>query len=254
MHLHFGRKSSLVVAALVVVGAAAAASGMAWRAEANDSLALNSQAETIAKMRSEMTMLEARAAAQPEWPGIATAVERSVVTISTEAGLGSGWVVHANAIGSDIVTNFHVVEEAVSAGIVAVNVLQFDRTMQGTIVRVDRNDDLALVHIDVRLDALEIATLRPRLGSTVMAVGSPLGLDGTISIGVVSGFRSLGGSDYVQFSAAISPGNSGGPLVDSGGHVVGIVTAKLVGEGVDALGFAIPVETACLKLSQCAHL
>lgn len=84
-----------------------------------------------------------------------------------------------------------------------------------------------------------------------MAVGSPLGLGGSLSIGVVSGFRSLDGSDYLQFSAAISPGNSGGPVIDSDGHVVGVATAKLVADGAEALGLAIPVQTACASLVVC---
>ena len=134
-----------------------------------------------------------------------------------------------------------------------VDVLQGDRTIKGTIVRVDRGDDLAVVHVADQFVALHAAAVRPSIGSTVMAVGSPLGLGGTVSIGIVSGFRSLGGSDYVQFSAPISPGNSGGPIVDRSGHVVAIATAKLVGDGVEALGFAIPVQTACASLALCVQ-
>ena len=84
-----------------------------------------------------------------------------------------------------------------------------------------------------------------------MAVGSPLGLDGTVTLGVVSGFRSLDGSDYIQFSAPISPGNSGGPVVDAGGRVVAIASAKFVGDGVEGLSLAIPIQTACLSLVTC---
>jgi putative serine protease PepD len=78
-----------------------------------------------------------------------------------------------------------------------------------------------------------------------MAVGAPLGLDGSVSIGVVSGFRSIEGSDYIQFSAAISPGNSGGPVVDAQGRVVAVATAKFVAPGAEALSLAIPVQTVC---------
>src|SRR2546421_552195 len=92
---------------------------------------------------------------------------------------------------------------------------------------------------------------RPKLGTTVMAVGSPLGLDGTISIGVVSGYRSLGGSNYLQFTAAISPGNSGGPVIDSRGRVVAIASAKLVYPGAEALSLGIPVAVACDSLVVC---
>jgi hypothetical protein len=87
----------------------------------------------------------------------------------------------------------------------------------------------------------------------VMTAGSPLGLSGTVSVGVLSGFRSLFGSDYLQFTTAISPGNSGGPVVDRKGRVVGIATAKLMADGAEALGFAIPVQNACATLAACAQ-
>jgi putative serine protease PepD len=84
-----------------------------------------------------------------------------------------------------------------------------------------------------------------------MAVGSPLGLAGSLSIGVVSGYRSIDGSDYVQFSAPISPGNSGGPVVDGQGRVVALAAAKFEGAGVEALSLAIPVQTVCTMLVSC---
>jgi S1-C subfamily serine protease len=145
-----------------------------------------------------------------------------------------------------------VVAEAVDAGAKTVEVLQLDRMLEGVVVRTDRTDDLAVVHVHERLTALVVAAARPRVGTTVMAAGSPLGLSGTVSVGVVSGFRSLFGSDYLQFTAAISPGNSGGPVVDRQGHVVGIATAKLLADGAEALAFAIPVQTACASLVACA--
>jgi S1-C subfamily serine protease len=244
---------TLLVTAALAGGAAGTAAGQALSADIDDAQSVASQARTIAQIKAELRLLEARAAAQADWPAIASMVEPSVLTISTNTGLGSAWVVHSDQTGSDLITNFHVVEEGVSAGLVAVDVRQLDRMMKGTIVRVDRNDDLALIHVTVSLAALELAPLRPPLGTTVMAVGSPLGLGGTVSIGVISGFRSLGGSDYVQFSAPISPGNSGGPVVDREGHVVAIATAKLTGDGVEALAFAIPAQTVCVILVHCAQ-
>jgi putative serine protease PepD len=86
-----------------------------------------------------------------------------------------------------------------------------------------------------------------------MAVGSPLGLGGTVSVGVVSGFRSLDGNPYMQFSAPISPGNSGGPVVDGKGFVVGVASAKLVGQGVEGLSLAIPVQTMCAVFLSCVQ-
>jgi S1-C subfamily serine protease len=154
-------------------------------------------------------------------------------------------VADSDASGSDLVTNLHVVADAWDAGIDTVDVAIGDITVKGTITRVDANDDLASVHIAKTLPALARAAFRPQLAESVMAVGSPLGLNGTISIGVVSGFRSVEGSDYIQFSAAISPGNSGGPVVDSNGRVVAVATAKFVYPGAEALSLAIPVQTVC---------
>lgn len=148
-------------------------------------------------------------------------------------------------------TNFHVVAETWGGGVVAVDVRHGDQTITGTITRVDPGDDLALVHVTQQLPVLTTAAARPRLAETVMAVGSPLGLAGSVSVGVVSGFRSVEGSDFIQFSAPISPGNSGGPVVDARGRVVAIASAKFEGPGVEAISLAIPVQTACSVLVAC---
>ncbi|HET9410464.1 MAG TPA: trypsin-like peptidase domain-containing protein [Candidatus Dormibacteraeota bacterium] len=237
------------MAAVLVLGAAAATAGGSWSAERRDAQALASQARTIAHLQAELEALDAKTA--PDWAAVATQVEPSVVTISTDADLGSGWVAHSDGSGSDIVTNYHVVSDAVAAGTKTVDVLQLDKVFSGVIVRTDTTDDLAVVHVRERLTALVVAAARPKVGTMVMAAGSPLGLSGTVSVGVVSGFRSLFGSDYLQFTAAISPGNSGGPVVDRQGRVVGIATAKLLADGAEALGFAIPVQTACASLVAC---
>jgi putative serine protease PepD len=247
-----GRIVSVVTVALVV-GAAAATAGALWRSGTNDQQALAVQARTIAQLQTEVRILQVREGAQADWTAVAAAAEPSVVTISTDEGLGSGWVAHSDSGGSDIVTNFHVVEDAVAAGVVELDVQQFDRVMHGTVVRVDQTDDLAVVHVREHLPALAVAAARPAVASTVMAIGSPLGLSGSVSVGFVSDFRSLFGSDYMQFSAPISPGNSGGPVVDQKGHVVAIATAKLVYPGAEGLGFAIPVQTACATLVVCAQ-
>ena len=238
------------MAAALVAGVAASA-GLAWRVHEDDARAAAAQDKTIARMQSEINVLAQRDSEQANWSQLAARTEPSVFTIVTEAGLGSGWVVRSDVSGSDLVTNFHVVAEAVAMGVQTVDVVQADRTLKGTVVRTDRTDDLAVVHVQERLAPLKPTAARPRLGTTVMVVGSPLGLGGSISIGLVSGFRSIEGSDYVQFSAPISPGNSGGPVVDSQGHVIGVASGKYVGDGVEALGFAIPVSVACAMLDVC---
>lgn len=239
----------ILTAVALAVGAAAVAGAGEWRAERQDAQALASQARTIAHLEAELDALDRNPA--PDWQAVATMVEASVVTVSTDGDLGSGWVAASNADGSDIVTNYHVVADTQAAGSKTVDVLQRDQMWKGTIVRTDETDDLAVVHVTQRLPRLVVAQVRPRIGAAVMAAGAPLGLSGSISVGVVSGFHSIFGGDYLQFTAPISPGNSGGPVVDGRGRVVGIATAKLVADGAEALGLAIPVQTACAGLVAC---
>ena len=227
------------MAAAVVVTVAAAAFAHEWRSEVSMRTQLATQQRTVHELQARLD------ATQTDWSAVAAAAEASVVTVEAGDSLGSGWVAHSDASSSEIVTNFHVVAETWSDGTATVQV------RRGTIVRVDRNDDLAVIHVAQHLPALIPAAQRPKLGTTVMAVGSPLGLDGTISIGVVSGYRSLGGSNYLQFTAAISPGNSGGPVIDSRGRVVAIASAKLVYPGAEALSLGIPVSVACESLVVC---
>lgn len=231
---------------------AVAVMAFAWRLNSSLESELAAQRVELAQLNGRVASFERSQRSQPDWPSIAAAIEASVVTIEAGDFSGSGWVAHSDTAGSDIVTNFHVVAEAWTAGIATVRVRHQDRTMDGTIVRVDQSDDLAVIHVDERMSMLPAEARRPQIGSTVMAVGSPLGLDGTVTLGIVSGYRSLEGSDYIQFSAPISPGNSGGPVIDAHGRVVAVASAKLVGEGVEALSLGIPVQTVCLKLVACS--
>jgi S1-C subfamily serine protease len=238
-------------AAALVVSVAVALGRDVAQSDARTHRELFADRQTITQLQTRVATLEIQSGLQADWPTIAARIEPSVVVIATRHSLGSAWVAHTDSSGSDLVTNFHVVEDAWSSGTVKVDVRHDDRILTGTIMRVDPSNDLAVVHISQQLSVLTTIDNRPKLGSPVMAVGSPLGLTGTVSIGVVSGFRSLEGSDYIQFSAPISPGNSGGPVVDSHGRVVAVATAKLVGTGVEALSLAIPVHVACLKLVAC---
>jgi putative serine protease PepD len=248
----FGLRPALAaVMAVVVVGIPAAMANVIIRDESANQHALAAQARDNVELRQRITSLEARLNGQPDWIAIVQRVEPSVLTVETAAGLGSAWVAHADSTGSDLVTNFHVVADAWNAGDTEVDVKQGDRTIKGVISRVDRDNDLAIVHVTERFAALPAVVLRPELGSTVMAVGSPLGLAGSLSIGLVSGYRSIDGSDFMQFSAPISPGNSGGPVVDGRGRVVAVAAAKFEGAGVEALSLAIPVQTVCTMLVTC---
>jgi putative serine protease PepD len=239
------RWTVVAAAALLLTAAApAAALGLALHT-------MSSQQQSVDRMRAQVQALQAKVDAQPEWTAIARKTEPSVFTIETDYGLGSGWVARAGQGGSELVTNFHVIAEAWNAGVVTVDVRQGDRSLKGTIARVDPNDDLAVIHVGQILPALLTAPSRPVLAQAVMVIGSPLGLGGSVSAGVISGFRSLEGSDYVQFSAPISPGNSGGPVVDARGRVVAVASAKFEGSGIEALSLGIPVQIACSVLVAC---
>jgi serine protease Do len=155
---------------------------------------------------------------------------------------GSGFVISPDGL---IVTNNHVVEGADQLR-VNLNGREFAAEVKGT----DPATDLALVKIDAGddLDYLDLGNSDAlRVGDWVMAIGSPLSLDHTVTIGVVSAKgRSLGIADisfenFIQTDAAINFGNSGGPLVNVRGQVVGINTA--INFGAENIGFAVPVNT-----------
>ncbi len=159
----------------------------------------------------------------------------------SDAG-GSGFVITQDGL---VVTNYHVIE-----GASTVKVHLGDRDYTAEVRGTDQATDIALLKIDAGrgLRFLELGDSdRVRVGDWVMAIGNPLNLDKTVTTGVVSAKgRSLGISDisfenFIQTDAAINFGNSGGPLVNMEGEVVGIATA--INWGAENIGFAVPVNT-----------
>jgi len=220
---------------------AAAAARLADERLAAGAAATNGLAERLGA-------LETKVGDQPDLPKVASAVQPSVFTIRTPAGgIGSGFVLRSIGGRSTLVTNFHVVEDAWLTPDRKVSVENEGRQLQGTIQRVIEDKDLALVEVPGELPALEKATTAPKVGDPVLAIGSPLGLGGSASSGIVSAVR----SGTLQFSAPVSPGNSGGPVVDRRGRVLGVTTSKLVASGAEGLSFAIPVDAVCAALQVC---
>jgi S1-C subfamily serine protease len=179
-------------------------------------------------------------------PDIVQRVEPSVVTIFTAGGVGSGVVYDDKG---SIVTNAHVVGDATQVQVG----LASGARIPGRVLAADTVTDLAVA--DVERDGLRPAEFEPtlpRLGELVLAIGSPLGFENSVSAGIVSGVgreiplaESRALVDLIQTDAAISPGNSGGALVNAGGKVVGINEAYIPPqEGAVSLGFAIPAATA----------
>ncbi|MBD2534222.1 trypsin-like peptidase domain-containing protein [Nostoc flagelliforme FACHB-838] len=157
-------------------------------------------------------------------------------------GVGSGFIIDPNG---RILTNAHVVN---NADTVTVS-FSDGRTVEGKVLGQDPVSDVAVVQIPGNnLPAVEIAnpdSLRP--GQWVVAIGNPLGLQQTVTVGVISAInRSLNlssrPSSYIQTDAAINPGNSGGPLLNARGQVIGVNTAII--QGAEGIGFAIPIDTA----------
>lgn len=180
------------------------------------------------------------------------------VTTAEGGGTGSGFVFDADG---DIVTNFHVVDGATD---VEVDFSSGYKTY-GTVIGTDLDSDLAVVHVDVPAEELVPLPLgdsdQLRVGQTVVAIGNPFGLNGTMTTGIVSalgrtldslnnapsgGFFTAG--DIIQTDAAINPGNSGGPLFNINGEVIGInrairtTSSSAMGEPVNSgIGFAVSI-------------
>lgn len=184
----------------------------------------------------------------PDAAAVARLVQASVFTIDTPDGLGSGWVVRSSGGASVIVTDYHVVQSVWTATTAhTVQVKQEGKSFSGTITKVDPGDDLAVVTVKQTLTPLPRSTTDAMVGDAVLVVGSPLGLGGTVANGIVSSFR----NGLIQFSAPISPGDSGGPVVNRKGQVIGVAESKLVGSGVEGLSFAIPISTVCSTVTTC---
>jgi serine protease Do len=174
-------------------------------------------------------------------------IGEAVVQVRTPEGLGSGFFINADGY---LITNFHVIEgeTEISVEVYHQKDGQLDRETykQVKIVAINKFHDLALLKIeDKNAPKFKFITLGNSdalsVGDAVFAVGSPLGLERTVTQGIVSTkTRQLEGNLYLQTSAQINPGNSGGPLFNLAGEVVGVTNMKITfGEG---LAFAIPVE------------
>jgi len=199
-----------------------------------------------------LAALEAKTGSQADTAAVAAQVQPSVWTIETFGGVGSGFFLGNGPASRLLVTNYHVVEDVWATGGRTVTVRRENgQQMDGTIVRVHEHTDLALVSVGFDQPPLRRAADLPKAGDGVVAVGSPLGLGGSVSSGIVSAVRVQGGDGIIQFTAAVSPGSSGGPVVNAKGEVIGVAVSKAVGAGVEGLSFAVPVSDICTALDYC---
>ena len=157
---------------------------------------------------------------------------------------GSGWPLQVTGASKIyVVTNHHVIEDCIGSGYVTLEV--GDKTASGVIVNSDATYDLAIIETTLNLSPLPTAGW-PKIGHWVMAVGNPLGMTGSVNMGHVS---NIDGSDIVH-DAAINSGNSGGPLINAEGQVVGVNYAKLT-HG-DLMSLAVGLRMLCVELIQCS--
>jgi S1-C subfamily serine protease len=174
-------------------------------------------------------------------------VAPSVVTLFTPIGLGTGFVVKSEDGVSWIATNFHVVSQRRGRPERDIVVKQNGTKWDAELERWSEESDLAIVRIQATLPALDLAYgvgSEPHVGDWVVAYGSPAGLQGTATMGIISALR----PGWIQTDAQINQGNSGGPLVDRDGRVVGITSLGFVSGG-SGLGFAVDARKLCPLLA-----
>ena len=194
---------------------------------------------------------------------VAAAVTPSVVSISvttrTGGGTGSGSIYKTSSSESFIITNNHVIDDAVTSGTIEVELLNGD-ILTATIVGRDIAYDIAVLRVMTgNLPVIKVGdSAKVSVGDPVIAIGSPLGLASTVTSGIISALNrpvitgSTGLESYVnaiQTDAAINPGNSGGALVDAGGKLIGVNSAIATlssgtASGSIGLGFSIPINEA----------
>jgi serine protease DegS len=174
-----------------------------------------------------------------------------------QSALGSGVIVSESGY---LLTNIHVIRGADEV----IVQLQDGRETQATLVGVDEENDLAVLHIKAdKLTAIRIGAPRnAQVGDVVLAIGNPFGMGQTVTQGIISatGRHGLGIStleNFIQTDAAINPGNSGGALIDAQGNLLGINTAildRLGNSSLDGVGLAVPADTALLSLKDIVEM
>ncbi|WP_203659333.1 S1C family serine protease [Actinocatenispora rupis] len=184
---------------------------------------------------------------------VAKKVLPSVFQVVAGDYTGSSFVIGpAPGGGSYLLTNDHVVQPLIDSGSKSVKLQRGSSTFPATVTQYDKDLDIAVLQTDEKFDKLNRVSKPVQPGEPVVVVGSPLGLNDSVTTGVVSSAqRDVPGSGekFIQFDAAINPGNSGGPVMNAKGEVVGIATEKA--RDAEGIGLAIPISVPCDKFSVC---
>ncbi|MFC0028160.1 trypsin-like peptidase domain-containing protein [Micromonospora chaiyaphumensis] len=259
-----GRGRRLPVVALVLAGILALVAGVqAYQIHRlDDRLAATDRrlAEAEGATAGRLDGLEGRAGALEKQAGaafnpeaVASAVLPSVFRVRAGQFTGTAFAIGKAPAGggTTLLTNFHVVESVFTAGDRKVFLERTDQRFEATIVEVDKDKDLAHLRTTAKFTGLVAAPTAVKSGQQIVVVGAPLGLQDSVTTGVVSAFRKdEGGSGpVIQFDAPINPGNSGGPVINGSKQVVGIATAKA--RDAEGIGLAVPIKTACDRFKLC---
>jgi putative serine protease PepD len=247
------RRSRLVPVLLALL--LLAGSGfMAWRLDRADSrltgqLAASQKRETALADRAEKLEKQLAGVFDPE--AISSSVLPSVFRVRAGNFTGTAFAVgDPKDKQANLLTNYHVVASVWEAGSKKVFLERGKDEVSATIVKVSKGKDIALLRTGKPIAGLGVAKDAVKPGQQVVVVGSPLGLEDTVTTGVVSAYRpddSDGPS--IQFDAPINPGNSGGPVVNGANDVIGLATAKA--RDAEGIGLAIPIKTACDAFDVC---
>jgi putative serine protease PepD len=218
-----------------------------------DAAAHASEQGRLGALEDQTSQLAAQAGKVFNPEAIATAVLPSVFRVSAGQFTGTAFAVGKRTSGgTNLFTNYHVVQQVYEGGGREVFLERQDKRFPARIVGVDPDIDVAYLRTTTtKFTGLTSAKTPVKSGQQIVVVGSPLGLDETVTTGVVSAFRKLDeeSGTVIQFDAPINPGNSGGPVVNADKQVVGIASAKA--RDAEGIGLAVPIGTACDKFKVC---
>jgi S1-C subfamily serine protease len=250
----------LAVAGVLAVGVAAL--GFTWYTYQHQHTLVQAEADArvagIATLQHELNALRGKdssAAAQIQaletkqgnLASLAKRVLESVFTVYSGNELGTGFVGWQDDSSSYVITARHVVAHNLGGYVTLQRA--GGGTWQGEIEAEDARNDLAVIRLDGHPAGAaplwqKSLTAPPAPGDSLLLVGSPYGLSGTVTKGIVSRVTST----LIQTDAAANPGNSGGPAIDGQGHVVGVLVSGILGSG---LSFAVPIARICQQLRHC---
>ncbi|MCM4083263.1 S1C family serine protease [Paractinoplanes hotanensis] len=225
-----------------------------WQAYRIEGMSRHNQdlAAVLSAEQGRTDQLEKKLAGVFDPEAVSSGVLPSVFRVRAGGFTGTAFSVGKKATGNqaNLITNYHVVAETWTDGGRKVSLERGSTRISATIVKVDKGKDLALLRANQKIAGLSTSTNQVKPGQQVVVVGAPLGLDDSVTTGVISAYRpNDADGPTVQFDAPINPGNSGGPVVNANEQVVGVATAKA--KDAEGIGLAIPIKTACDTLQVC---